>query len=285
MNVVVPAGGRGRARRAASGHSPLAEESRNPEGSSEGGPPLGARLPATEAPDRAGLLEEMVCVGTVTHVRGVPPHRFRVPLWMLCVDVERTRTGLRWLLAGDGHLLPPQFVRDQLRRVGAKAEGRLLALTAPRSLSGNFNPVNFYFCVGEGGALTGLLLQVTNTPWGERHCYALDAARAATAPGRYCFEFDKAFHVSPFLPVAGRYTLRLAVREGALRIAIALAGREGVSARLVLRTRPLTVARAVAASLRRPVQSATTLIRIYWQAARLRMLGAVFHPHPKRGGR
>lgn len=234
---------------------------------------------------RPHVVDEMVCVGAVVHVRGVPPHRFRVPLWMLCVDVERTRTGMRWLLAGDGHLLPPHVVRDHLRRVGAKANGRLLALTAPRSLSGNFNPVNFYFCIGESGALTGLLLHVTNTPWGERHRYALDATQAATAPGKYRFEFDKAFHVSPFLPVAGHYTLQLTVRERALHIAIDLAGAEAVSARLVLRTRPLTAARALTAWLRRPVQSATTLTRIYWQAARLRLLGAEFHAHPQRRGR
>ena len=206
---------------------------------------------------------------------------------MLCVDIERTRTGLRWLLAGDGHLLPPQVVRDHLRRVGARADGKLLALTAPRSLSGNFNPVNFYFCVDETkqGALTGLLLHVTNTPWGERHCYALDAEGAAQGAGKYRFEFDKAFHVSPFLPVAGQYTLRLAVRDGALRIAIDLAGAEAVRARLVLRTKPLTMGRALVASMRRPVQSATTLVRIYWRAAQLRLLGAKFHVHPQRGGR
>ena len=192
---------------------------------------------------------------------------------------------MRWLLAGDGHLLPPDVVRDQLRRVGAEADGRLLALTAPRSLSGNFNPVNFYFCIGAGGTLTGLALHVTNTPWGERHCYALNAASAGAGAGKYRFEFDKAFHVSPFLPVAGRYTLRLAIREGALGIAIALAGAEAVSARLVLSTRPLTMTRVLAATLRRPVQSATTLSRIYWQAARLRLLGAKFHAHPQRGAR
>ena len=231
------------------------------------------------------MLGEMVCVGSVVHSRKVPHHTFRHPLWMLCVDVERVRNGLRWLLAGDGHLLPSNVIRDHLRRVGAEADGRLFALTAPRSVSGNFNPVNFYFCVDAGGTLTGLLLHVTNTPWGERHCYGLNAASANAGAGKYRFEFDKRFHVSPFLPVAGRYTLRLAIREGALRIAIALAGAEGVSARLVLRAQPLTTPRVVAATLRRPVQSATTLSRIYWQAARLRLLGARFHPHPQRGGR
>ena len=233
------------------------------------------------------MLDEMVCTGAVVHSRGTPGHRFRYPLWMLCVDVERVRSGMRWLLAGDGHLLPPKVIRDHLRRVGAKADGRLLALTAPRSLSGNFNPVNVYFCLDAGGEgrLSGLVLQVTNTPWGERHCYALDAAAARAGPGRYRFEFDKAFHVSPFLPVAGRYTLRLAIRQGALGIAIALAGAEAVNARLVLRTRPLTMERALGATLRRPLQSAFTLSRIYWQAGRLRRLRAKFHAHPQRGAR
>lgn len=231
------------------------------------------------------MLGEMVCVGAVVHSRAAPRHSFRYPLWMLCVDVERVRSGMRWLLAGDGHLLPPHVIREHLRRVGAEADGRLLALTAPRSLSGNFNPVNLYFCIGAEGALTGLVLHVTNTPWGERHCYALDAASAASGAGKYRFEFDKAFHVSPFLPVTGSYTLRLAIRQGAVRIAISLAGAEAVSARLVLRTRPLTMSRALAATLRRPVQSMTTLLRIYWQAARLRLLGARFHAHPQRGAR
>ena len=234
------------------------------------------------------MIDESVCVGAVFHARKAPAHRFRIPVWMLCVDVERTRTGLRWLLAGDGHLLPPHVIRDRLRRVGAAADGRLLALTAPRSLSGNFNPVNFYFCIDEddrGGSLTGLVLHVTNTPWGERHCYALDASHAATAPGSYRFAFDKAFHVSPFLAVAGEYTLRLAMRPGALRIAIDLAGPVRMSARLALRTRALTAQRALAASLLRPMQSAAILIRIYWQAARLRLLGATFHPHPRRSDR
>ena len=232
------------------------------------------------------MLGEMVCVGSVVHSRAVPQHTFRYPVSMLCVDVERVRSGLRWLLAGDGHLLAPNVVRDHLRRVGAEADGRLFALTAPRSLSGNFNPVNFYFCIGgEDGTLTGLLLHVTNTPWGERHCYALNAASAHAGAGKYRFEFDKQLHVSPFLPVAGRYTLRLAIREGAVRIAIALAGAEALNARLVLRTRPLTMPATLAASMRRPLQSATTLSRIYWQAARLRLLGARFHPHPKWGGR
>ncbi|MDE0691518.1 MAG: DUF1365 domain-containing protein [Gammaproteobacteria bacterium] len=233
------------------------------------------------------MLGEMVCVGAVFHSRAVPRHFFRYPLWMLCVDVERVRSGMRWLLAGDGHLLAPNVVRDHLRRVGAAADGRLLALTAPRSLSGNFNPVDFYLCLDAGGkgTLTGLVLHVTNTPWGERHCYALNAASASVEPGRYRFEFDKAFHVSPFLPVAGRYTLRLAIRDGALGIAIALAGAEAVSARLALRTRPLTMTRVLAASMRRPAQSATTLARIHWQAARLWLRGAEFHVHPRRSVR
>ena len=231
------------------------------------------------------MLGEMVCVGAVVHSRAVPRHRFRYPLWMLCVDVERVQSGMRRLLAGDGHLLPPNAIREHLHRVGAEADGRLLALTAPRSLSGNFNPVNLYLCIGAEGTLTGVVLHVANTPWGERHCYALDAVSARIGAGRYRFEFDKAFHVSPFLPVTGSYTLRLAIRQDAVCIAISLAGAEAVSARLVLRTRPLTMPRALAATLRRPLQSLTTLLRIYWQAARLRLLGARFHPHPQRGAR
>ena len=48
----------------------------------------------------------------------------------------------------------------------------------------------------DGGGLDAIVLEVTNTPWGERHWYVFDA-RGGAATARTA----KAMHVSPFLPM------------------------------------------------------------------------------------
>ena len=159
----------------------------------------------------------MSCRGTVTHVRRGPKrHVFRHRLWMLCVPLE-TADAPNGLLPGllasvdRGHLLTTGEVRDRLASadVGEARSARLrvFALTQPRSLGISFNPVNFYFCwVGE--RLAALLADINNTPWDERHCYVLLPSNADCGPGRASFRFAKRLHVSPFLPMEGRYVLR-----------------------------------------------------------------------------
>ena len=188
----------------------------------------------------------------------------------------------RFLASVDrGHLL----TRDEVRaRVTADAVTavpmRVFALTQPRSLGVSFNPVNFYFCFS-GERLAAVLADVTNTPWGERHCYVLRPDAGHGTPGTRSFRFAKGFHVSPFLPMEGCYVLRLKVSEGAMRIVMRFTGGAApFSACLSLRTRPLTRAEVVRCALRRPAQGALTLARIYWQAGRLFLKRAPFHVHP-----
>ena len=236
----------------------------------------------------------MSCRGTVTHARRAPRrHVFRHRLWMLCVPLETADAPkglpLGLLASVDrGHLLTTAEVRAKLASadVGEARSARLrvFALTQPRSLGISFNPVNFYFCwVGE--RLAALLADINNTPWDERHCYVLLPSNADCGPGRASFRFSKRFHVSPFLPMDGRYVLRLKATDGVLRIAMRFDGGEApFSACLSLRTRPLTRAEALRCALRRPAQGALTLARIYWQAGRLFLKRAPFHPHPARHG-
>ena len=204
---------------------------------------------------------------------------------MLLVDLERPPAMPWWLrplarLDG-GHLMAAEAVRGRLAEAGIETSRvRVLALTQPGAFGYSFNPVNFYFCEREG-VLVALLLQVTNTPWGEKHCYVLDG-RGRRLSGHHRFQFAKAFHVSPFLSMGGRYRLRLDLSEDHLRIALRLSGGSApLLACLSLCTQPLT-ARAVAArGLCQPVQNALTLARIYWQAGRLAAKSTPFFPHPR----
>ena len=238
------------------------------------------------------MLEEMSCLGAVTHTRRAPrPHSFRYPVWMIYRRIGRE--GARPLVrprflasVDDGHLMTAAEVRLKLASAGLPAAETaamdLFALTQPRSFGFSFNPVNFYFCMA-GPRLAALLLEVNNTPWDQRYCYVLLPRPAVSEAGGVSFRFAKQFHVSPFLPMEGRYLLRLKATGDALRIAMRFAGdAASFSACLSLRARPLTRAEVVRCALRRPAQGALTLARIYWQAGRLLLKRAPFHAHPAK---
>ena len=108
--------------------------------------------------------------------------------------------------------LGPRILR-WARRYGSGFEkrafdpaGACACLTHLRQWGLCFNPVTFYFCEDPDGALQAVVADVHNTPWNERHAYVLDA-RDQSGPD-FRFEFDKAFHVSPFLPMDMRYDWR-----------------------------------------------------------------------------
>ena len=232
-------------------------------------------------------LRESSCRGWVAHARAHPVrHVFRYRVWMLLVDIDRVGAGAppwgRLPVSVDrGHLLTRPEVAAHLERaeIDVRPE-RVLALTQPRSAGTSFNPVNFYFCHA-GGECAAILADVRSTPWNERHCYALDArGRRAVC----CFAPAKRLHVSPFLPMAGRYRMRFALGADRIRIAMRFdpGGRRTLCAVLSLRTEALTRRAVLRGLLRAPAQNAATLARIYWQAGRLFLKGAPFHPHPGR---
>lgn len=235
---------------------------------------------AARFPTEAGLS----CRGQVWHVRSAPRrHAFRYTVWMAYVDLDRIADAagaIRTVRAA--HLLTKTTVRQRLARAGIESDGmRTFALTQPGSFGYSFNPVNFYFCQ-RGDRLLAVLVDVTNTPWGERHCYVVDA-RSRPALGRHRFQFAKAFHVSPFLSMRGTYRMNLTLGEDRIRIAMRLEdGSAPFFAGLALRTAPLTRAAVLAARCRRPFQNALTLARIYWQAARLHAKRTPFFAHPRK---
>jgi len=132
--------------------------------------------------------------------------------------------------------------------------------------------------------LETIVAEVSNTPWGERHCYVLprDAARVR-GPSRE-FELDKEFHVSPFLPMETRYRWRFT--EPGARLAVHLRneqeGRHAFDATLALERREISGPSLAGALLRFPLMTLKVVIMIYWQALKLKLKGAIFHDHPAK---
>jgi DUF1365 family protein len=246
---------------------------------------------------------DRICEGFVGHRREHPvPHAFRYRICMLLADVDRLdalAAGSRLLSVERFNLLsiraracleewPGDTVRARanaaLRAAGhPMATGPMLLLLQPASWGAGFNPVRFVFCLDESGRLIEYVLgEINNTPWGERHTYALRAGQPAS---RVQFEFDKAFHVSPFNPMAQRYrwTAELGDRRIHIGMSVSQHGRVVFRSQLSLHTAPVTSRALRRAAFRYAAQPLVHLLRIYAHAAALWLRGAVFHNHPKYG--
>ena len=193
--------------------------------------------------------------GTIRHRRfAVREHGFKHRIALAYADL---------LAPPPGDYLGHGAVQELLRtRVD-----RIRLLTMPRSLGVGFNPVSFYYAFDADGALLGLVAEVTNTPWGERHAYALPAGGG---------NVGKDLHVSPFMGMDHTYDVRASVPGETVSVHIE-SRRDGMlafDATLNLRRRPYSRRRLLGASLR-------TLLLIYSHAVLLKLKGVPIHPHPR----
>ncbi len=183
----------------------------------------------------------------------------------------------------DDQLVPPSgdvraSVMDLLRRDGVDPDGwQITLVTNLRSLGYVFNPASFYLCRDRSGELEIVIVEVHNTH-GERHLYLLRGDEAA--PG-FVDSMDKAFYVSPFIEIIGRYTVRVRDEPTRLRITINEAQGDGLllHTSLDLTRRRLSDRMVLRMLLRHPLLSQRTIGLIHWHALRLWLRGARFHRH------
>ena len=192
----------------------------------------------------------------------------------------------RWNLLSfrdEDHLDPPATelrarVLDHLRDEGLDPDGwQVTLVTNLRVIGYAFNPASFYLCRDRGGDLRVVIVEVHNTH-GERHLYSLrgDADGAA-----FVDAMDKAFYVSPFIEMTGRYTVRVRDEPTRLRITINEDPGDGLllHTSLDLERRRLTDRMVVRMLIRYPLVTHRTIGLIHWHALRLWLRGARFHRH------
>jgi DUF1365 family protein len=238
--------------------------------------------------------------GWIGHRRFAPvEHSFRYPVFMAYLDLDELphvldplpgwsarRPALAWLRRSDhlGDESRPlaDCVRDAVEaELGERPAGPIRTLTNLRYFGHCFNPVSFFYCFDRAGErVEALLADVSNTPWKERHAYAIRAQNPDLVAGRV----EKRFHVSPLMAMDHVYEWRTTApgTELEVRIASHREGRLAFDARLALTRRPLAPDTARRMLIRYPAMTAQVVARIYWQALRLRLKGAPWHPHPER---
>lgn len=246
-----------------------------------------------------------VCEGEVWHLRTAPSrHEFRYRVSQVWTDPDRLdefcRTSPWWSaqrrfrpvrlirndygVARSGSL--SEEVRDELATVlGYRPAGPVRMLTQARRWGWLFNPITIFVAWGADEASpVGAVLEVTNTPWKERHRYKLALEPAADGDGmRWRSTFDKVLHVSPFLDEDHRYELSLREVDSELRIEIKLFGPGSATAvietELCVERRPATrraLRRAVSHNL---LATHRVSLGIHVQAARLWLKRVPYVPH------
>jgi uncharacterized protein len=253
-----------------------------------------------------------VCDGQVLHRRSRPAiHEFRHRVSYVWLDPddpdELCRHHRLWSAT---HPAPARFrasdygdgsarslatqVRDDLgEALGRRPSGPVRMLTQVRRWGWLFNPMTMYVAWdADADVPVGAVLEVTNTPWKERHRYAIELREAGRREGeaaRFRGRVRKVLHVSPFLDEQLDYNIDLWAGTDAdatldLAIDVVTPGTSDavVTTRLQLDRRSAT-RRSLGSSLMRNVAPTHRVSAgIHVQAARLWAKRVPFVAHPRK---
>jgi DUF1365 family protein len=186
---------------------------------------------------------------------------------------------------GDASVDLPEAVRAEAERLtGSRPQGPIRVLTHLRYFGYVMNPVTFYYCFDADDAHVDVTLaESTNTPWNERHTYALSPDAAEDGPTNRPHEFAKSFHVSPFMSMDQEYTWQFSDPEH--RLMVHMENREDgqkiFDATLRMHREEISGGTLARALIRYPWITARVAVGIYWQALRLRMKKTPYYDHPQ----
>jgi DUF1365 family protein len=248
--------------------------------------------------------------GSVRHRRFEPVrHQFRSKVFLMYLDLDELPTLFRgrWFWSverrniatfrrrdhtGDVNAPLGNTIRNLVEsETGQRPDGPIRLLTHLSYFGYCFNPLSIFFCFDQDGRrLQSVVAEVTNTPWGERHCYVLSAPGQdpeSTSPNavstRKVYTFAKAMHVSPFMPmdILYRWSLTGPGNQLVLHAENCQGDRSMFDATLTLHRREITTWSLARVLLRYPLMTLQVIVNIHWQALRLWWKKIPYVPHPE----
>ncbi len=172
------------------------------------------------------------------------------------------------------------------KNTGKRPQGPIRLLSNISYFGFCFNPASFFYCYAQDGiTLETIVLEVTNTPWGERHQYVM----TYEGEGKKVFTHPKVFHVSPFLPMKIDYTWVFTSPRENIYILMQdrYTGEKDLIFDSTLQVKRIELSHAsmLLSFLKFPFITFKTMFAIYWQALVLYFIKKVpFYDHPSKGG-
>ncbi len=249
------------------------------------------------------FMDNAVYEGVVEHRRHVErPHAFKYSLYMLWLRVsEVDDPKASWPLISRAAFAPVSVcqgdylahrseasLKDRLaaeikEKTQGDWDGEAFMLANPRHFGFVMNPLALYYCFNKQQNLVYIVGEITNTPWGERHCYVFDMMASQDSKIAK-FSFKKTFHVSPFLPMEMDYTWNLSQPGKMLTVNIwnRVESRVDFEAHLMLARRSLSGFEILRQMVLRPLMTFKVWLGIYVNAGILYAIKRVrFYDHPK----
>lgn len=257
--------------------------------------------PADRSKDRS-TTGSAIYEGVVRHRRYSPiGHSFKYKVFMPLLDLDEVPelfdrspfwSARRPALArfrredylGDPTRPLAEAARDLVEaEIGQRPAGPVRLLTHLRYLGRAINPVSFYYLwdsYDPDARVAAVIAEVTNTPWGESHCYVVE--RTGDGPV-ISASHEKELHVSPFMPMDQSYGWKVTEPGDGLQVNIENFNPEGekvFDATLSLRRREITPGSLTRTLLTYPPMSLAVGLRIYWNALKLKFKGAPYFANP-----
>lgn len=243
--------------------------------------------------------EHALYVGHVWHRRQRPAeHDFRYPFWWLWINLDNVEAllarsrwwGRRWrpiTFREQDYLHGRPTLRQDIVNEAARlnmdwSTGHICLLAQPRILGWCFNPLALYWHFPrDSDHPDAVIAEVHNTPWNERHCYALPLSGDDTV-----VQHEKAFHVSPFMAMQQDYRWKIHYDVDAIRVVIENLDEQGMifSAGVTLARQPAYGQQMVQVLRRYGAQGLKVSAAIYAHAWRLWRKGVPFVRHPQHHG-
>ena len=236
-------------------------------------------------------------IGNITHRRSLPVHGFSYRVcyaWIDLDEVDEFCGSRSWLSKGTFNLM--SFYRSDylpgedslidavkkriVEKTGEHFTGKVFALTTLRQLGVCINPISLFYCYPRSDQSPSfVVVEVHNTPWGERHSYVLPWESGGKGVRRV-----KELHVSPFMPMDLEYEFDLSVPGEKVKVGIRVfhSGTPVFNATLDLESLPESRTMVRQVLVKSGWQPASIVCRIYFHALCLWLKKARFFPHPDR---